>query len=76
MTDGWGVTTDQSSLIMSDGSSTLSWVDPASQTVTKTIKVGFAETSFSNRHVTQSPGRPGRARVLISEKEECKKKGE
>ncbi len=76
LTDGWGVTTDQSSLIMSDGSSTLSWVDPASQTVTKTIKVGFAETSFSNRHVTQSPGRPGRARVLISEKEECKKKGE
>ncbi len=41
LTDGWGVTTDQTSLIMSDGSSTLSWVDPASQTVTKTIKVGF-----------------------------------
>lgn len=45
--DGWGVTTDQASLIMSDGSSTLSWVDPASQTVTKTIKVGFVETTFS-----------------------------
>lgn len=39
LSDGWGVTTDQSSLIMSDGSATLTWVDPASMAVQKTVTV-------------------------------------
>ena len=55
LTDGWGVTTDQTSLIMSDGSSTLSWVDPASLTVTKSIKVGFVMTSYFDAHSSQIP---------------------
>ena len=39
LSDGWGLTTDQTSLIMSDGSSTLSWVDPQSLAVQRTIAV-------------------------------------
>ncbi|CAK0785857.1 hypothetical protein CVIRNUC_009069 [Coccomyxa viridis] len=39
LSDGWGLTTDQTSLIMSDGSSTLSWVDPQSLAVQRTISV-------------------------------------
>ena len=41
LSDGWGLTTDQTSLIMSDGSSTLSWVDPHSLAVQRTISVSM-----------------------------------
>ena len=41
LSDGWGLTTDQTSLIMSDGSSTLSWVDPQSLAVQRTISVSL-----------------------------------
>ena len=41
LSDGWGLTTDQTSLIMSDGSSTLSWVDPLSLAVQRTITVSL-----------------------------------
>ncbi len=41
LTDGWGITTDQTSLIMSDGSATLSWVDPATKAVQRTISVSY-----------------------------------
>ena len=41
LSDGWGLTTDQTSLIMSDGSSTLSWVDPQSLAVQRTISVSM-----------------------------------
>ncbi|EIE19700.1 glutamine cyclotransferase [Coccomyxa subellipsoidea C-169] len=34
LTDGWGITTDNTSLILSDGSSSLAFVDPATLTVT------------------------------------------
>jgi glutaminyl-peptide cyclotransferase len=37
--DGWGLTTDGQSLIMSDGSNKLKFLDPASFRVTKTISV-------------------------------------
>jgi glutamine cyclotransferase len=36
---GWGMTTDGTSLIMSDGTSTLTWLNPADFKVTKTIHV-------------------------------------
>ena len=46
LTDGWGVTTDQTSLIMSDGQlHPQAGVDPTSLTVTKSIKVGPIDTS-------------------------------
>ena len=41
LTDGWGVTNDQTSLIMSDGSATLSWVDPVTKAVQRTISVSY-----------------------------------
>jgi glutamine cyclotransferase len=37
--EGWGMTTDSSSLIMSDGTSRLTWLDPSDFRVTKTIHV-------------------------------------
>jgi glutaminyl-peptide cyclotransferase len=37
--EGWGLTTDGKSLILSDGSSRLKFIDPASFQVTKTINV-------------------------------------
>ena len=37
LSDGWGVTTDNTSLIMSDGSNVLSWVDPATLAVQRTV---------------------------------------
>ena len=43
--DGWGATTDQASLILSDGSATLTWVDPATMAVQKTVPVRTAESS-------------------------------
>ena len=38
-TEGWGITTDGSSLIMSDGSSVLRFLDPETFEVTRTIEV-------------------------------------
>ena len=37
--EGWGLTTDGKSLILSDGSSRLRFIDPSSYRVTKTINV-------------------------------------
>ncbi len=37
--EGWGMTTDSASLIMSDGTSTLTYLDPASQKVVKSLIV-------------------------------------
>lgn len=37
--EGWGLTTDGTSLIQSDGTSTLRWIDPATFTVTRTVSV-------------------------------------
>jgi glutamine cyclotransferase len=45
LSDGWGATTDQTSLILSDGSATLTWVDPATMAVQKTVSVSIAESS-------------------------------
>ena len=42
--DGWGLTTDGQSLIMSDGSNRLKFIDPASFRVTRTISVTDAGT--------------------------------
>ncbi len=39
LTDGWGITTDNKSLILSDGSSTLSYIDPTTLAVQKTVEV-------------------------------------
>ncbi len=44
--EGWGLTTDGTSLIMSDGTNVLTYIDPATLTPTKTINVtnaGYAE---------------------------------
>ncbi len=38
-TEGWGLATDGRSLILSDGSSTLYWLDPLTFAVRKTVKV-------------------------------------
>jgi len=44
--EGWGLTTDGTSIIMSDGSNTLTYFNPEGMTVTKTLSVsnnGYAE---------------------------------
>lgn len=38
-TEGWGLTTDGKSLIMSDGTANLSWLDPATMKPVKTLQV-------------------------------------
>src|SRR5262249_37578016 len=38
-TEGWGLTHDETSLILSDGSNQLKYLDPASYTVTSTLEV-------------------------------------
>jgi glutaminyl-peptide cyclotransferase len=49
-TEGWGLTDDGSSLILSDGTSTLRFLDPQTHTVQRTIKVtdGGREVSHLN----------------------------
>jgi glutamine cyclotransferase len=37
--EGWALTTDSASLIMSDGTSTLTWLDPVTQKPTRTLLV-------------------------------------
>jgi glutamine cyclotransferase len=37
--DGWGATTNNKSLILSDGSASLAFVDPATLTVQRTLQV-------------------------------------
>ena len=39
--EGWGLTTDGTQLIMSDGTSTLSFIDPDTMSITSTVKVTF-----------------------------------
>jgi len=43
--EGWGLTTDGTSLIMSDGTSKLRFVDPATFEVTRTLDVRFSSQS-------------------------------
>jgi glutaminyl-peptide cyclotransferase len=46
-TEGWGLTTDGRSLILSDGSSTLYWLEPKTFAVRKTVKVTNAGNEIS-----------------------------
>ena len=46
--EGWGMTTDGSSLIASDGSSTVRWIDPRTFTVTRAIIVRDGGVEVSN----------------------------
>jgi glutamine cyclotransferase len=39
--EGWGLTTDGTHLILSDGTSTLSYIDPATLTIMETVTVTF-----------------------------------
>ena len=39
--EGWGLTTDETYLIMSDGTSTISYIDPDTHTTTSTITVTY-----------------------------------
>ncbi|MGH7502170.1 MAG: glutaminyl-peptide cyclotransferase [Longimicrobiales bacterium] len=45
--EGWGLTTDGTSLVMSDGSANLKYIDPATFTVTKTVSVRSAGSPLS-----------------------------
>lgn len=45
--EGWGLTTDGTSLIMSDGTSTLRWRDPGTFAVTKSLAVTDHETAVT-----------------------------
>lgn len=53
--DGWGVTTDQASLIMSDGSPTLTWVDPTTLAVQRTVSVRHSTFTFSTSTYRTTP---------------------
>lgn len=44
--EGWGLATDGTSLIMSDGSDSLRWLDPATFTLQKTVKVTYQGSAF------------------------------
>ena len=46
--EGWGLTTDGQSLIMSDGSSTLRFLDPATFDVKRTVQVLFKGRAMTN----------------------------
>lgn len=46
--DGWGITRDGESLILSDGTDTLRFLDPETFCVTRTIKVADREQPLSN----------------------------
>lgn len=42
-TQGWGLTTDGSALILSDGSNTLYWLDPATMQILRQVNVTFQQ---------------------------------
>lgn len=44
--EGWGLTTDGTSLIMSDGSDSLRWLDPQTLAVQRVVKVTWQGSSF------------------------------
>lgn len=44
-TQGWGLTTDGSSLILSDGSNTLYWLDPGTMQVVRQVNVSYQQQS-------------------------------
>jgi glutaminyl-peptide cyclotransferase len=46
--EGWGITHDSSSLIMSDGSDTLRYLDPVTFHVTRRVRVNDAGTPIAN----------------------------
>jgi glutamine cyclotransferase len=47
-TEGWGLTHDDSSLILSDGTNRLQYIDPESFRVTKTLEVFAGPTAVTN----------------------------
>ena len=49
--EGWGLTTDGKSLIMSDGTRYLTYLDPVSYSVTKTLDV--AENGYVQEHLNE-----------------------
>jgi glutaminyl-peptide cyclotransferase len=46
--EGWGLTHDETSLILSDGTNTLRFIDPVSFAVTKTIEVYSGDVAVTN----------------------------
>jgi glutamine cyclotransferase len=46
--EGWGLTHDNTSLILSDGTNTLRFIDPASFTVTRTVEVYAGDQAVAN----------------------------
>ena len=46
--EGWGLTNDGQFLIMSDGTQTLTWIDPMTYKVVKKIQVADNETIYQN----------------------------
>ena len=52
--EGWGLTTDGQSLIVSDGSSRLKYLDPTSFRVTKTLQVNDGPTAISQLNELES----------------------
>ena len=44
-TQGWGLTTDGSALILSDGSNTLYWLDPGTMQVVRQVNVSYQDQS-------------------------------
>ena len=49
--EGWGLTTDGKSLIMSDGTSYLTYLDPTNFSVIKTLDV--AENGYVQEHLNE-----------------------
>jgi glutamine cyclotransferase len=47
-TEGWGLTHDDASLILSDGTNRLQYIDPASFRVTKTLEVSAGSEAVTN----------------------------
>ncbi len=47
-TEGWGLTTDGKSLILSDGTSTIYYIDPEDFTVSRTLEVNYNDSPLSN----------------------------
>lgn len=45
--EGWGLTTDGESLILSDGTSRLSWIDPEIYTTTHTVTVTYEDEEIT-----------------------------
>jgi glutamine cyclotransferase len=53
-TEGWGLTHDDTSLILSDGTNKLQFIDPASFAVTRTIEVYAGDEAVTNLNELES----------------------